>query len=143
MGERFGTNREEWKDAPSRKFVEVVLEKTRPARVVNVDVTIVGARPRIADSRDRMRDLIAELLAVPVSAVSVKASSGNGVGELGRGEAIAATVVVLVEEKSEDLGIPPCPGSAHEAAEGRPVSGGPGGAARCTTGGTGGAGALF
>jgi 2-C-methyl-D-erythritol 4-phosphate cytidylyltransferase/2-C-methyl-D-erythritol 2,4-cyclodiphosphate synthase len=65
--------------------------------VVNVDVTIVGLRPRVGPFREAMRESIAGLLGLPLERVSVKASSGNGLGELGRGEGIAATVVVLVD----------------------------------------------
>ncbi|MCC6130094.1 MAG: 2-C-methyl-D-erythritol 2,4-cyclodiphosphate synthase [Acidobacteria bacterium] len=98
MGEWFGTTRPEWRGAESSRFVAAILESVPGLRVVNVDVTVVGARPRMAARRQEMRDRIASLLSIPAGAVSVKASSGNGVGEAGRGEAIEATVVLLVEE---------------------------------------------
>lgn len=47
--------------------------------------------------RDAMRASICELLGIPVGCVSVKASSGNGLTDFGRGEGIAATVVLLAE----------------------------------------------
>lgn len=98
MGQWFGTTRPEWKDAPSSRFVTAVLERMPGVRIVNVDVTVVGARPRLSAGRREIQAKVAGLLSISPDAVSIKASSGNGVGELGRGEAIAATVMVLVEE---------------------------------------------
>lgn len=97
LGSVFGTGRPEWKDAPSSGLVFHVRELTDHATVVNVDVTVLAARPRIGPFRDAMRESIASLLGTEVSRVSVKASSGNGLTEFGRGEGIAAEVVVLVE----------------------------------------------
>lgn len=99
LGSVFGTAEPEWKDAPSARFVERALELAGRPRVVNVDVTVVGARPRVGPYRDAMRARIAELLGMPVDRVSVKASTGNGLTELGRGEGIAAQVVILVEAR--------------------------------------------
>ncbi len=97
LGSVFGTSRPEWKGAPSGKLVEEVRGRTGRPRVVNVDVTVIGARPRIGPHRDAMRARIAALLGVEVSRVSVKASSGNGLTGFGRGEGIAAEAFVLVE----------------------------------------------
>ncbi len=97
LGLLFGTAEPEFKNAPSRVFVERVCARLGPLKPVNVDVTVTGARPRISGRRDEMRAVIAQLLGIDISAVSVKASSGNGVGECGRGEAVEATAVVLLE----------------------------------------------
>ena len=61
-----------------------------------MDVTILAVRPRVAEYREAMRANIAALLGIPVARVSVKASSGNGLTDFGRGEGVAATVVLLV-----------------------------------------------
>jgi 2-C-methyl-D-erythritol 2,4-cyclodiphosphate synthase len=97
LGSVFGTGRPEWKDAPSSGLVFHVRELTNHPAVVNVDVTVLAARPRIGPFREAMRESIASLLGTEVSRVSVKASSGNGLTAFGRGEGIAAEVVVLVE----------------------------------------------
>lgn len=97
LGSVFGTGRPEWKDAPSSGLVFHVRELTNHPAVVNVDVTVLAARPRIGPFREAMRENIASLLGTEVSRVSVKASSGNGLTAFGRGEGIAAEVVVLVE----------------------------------------------
>lgn len=97
IGSVFGTDRPEWKDAPSERFVAAARERTGSPRVVNVDVTVLGERPRMGARRDEIRATIARLLDVPVDRVSVKGATGNGLGALGRGEGIGASVVLLVE----------------------------------------------
>ncbi|HQR45689.1 MAG TPA: 2-C-methyl-D-erythritol 2,4-cyclodiphosphate synthase [Thermoanaerobaculia bacterium] len=97
LGSVFGTARPEFRDAPSARFVAHVRELTEHPRVVNVDVTVVAARPRVGPYRDAIRESIAALLGTDPSRVSVKASSGNGLTDFGRGAGIAAEVVLLVE----------------------------------------------
>jgi 2-C-methyl-D-erythritol 2,4-cyclodiphosphate synthase len=99
LGGLFGENRPEWKDAPSSRFVEEVLVRIGRPRVLNVDVTVVGLTPRLGRHRDEIRGRIAGLLGVSVGVVSVKASSGNGLTAFGRGQGIAAAVVLLAEVK--------------------------------------------
>ena len=97
LGSVFGTSRPEWKNVPSSRLVAQVRELTDHPTVVNVDVTVLGARPTVGPFRDAMRESIAALLGTDVSRVSVKASSGNGMTAFGRGEGLAAEVVVLIE----------------------------------------------
>ena len=97
LGSVFGTNRPEWKDVPSSRLVAHVRELTDHPPVVNVDVTVIAARPKVSPFADAMRENVAALLGTEVSRVSVKASSGNGLTAFGRGEGIAAEVVLLVE----------------------------------------------
>jgi 2-C-methyl-D-erythritol 2,4-cyclodiphosphate synthase len=97
LGSVFGTSRPEFRDAPSARFVAHVRELTDHPRIVNVDVTVVAARPKVGPYRDAIRESIAALLGTDPSRVSVKASSGNGLTDFGRGAGIAAEVVLLVE----------------------------------------------
>jgi 2-C-methyl-D-erythritol 2,4-cyclodiphosphate synthase len=62
----------------------------------NVDVTIVAARPRIDAHRGAMRAALAEVLGLPAGAVSVKATTTDGLGSLGRSEGIAAWAVCAI-----------------------------------------------
>jgi len=103
LGSVFGTDRPEWAGAAGEAFVRHVRELTDHPQILNVDVTILGSKPRVADYRDAMRATIAALLGIPVSRVSVKASSGNGLTDFGRGEGVAAAVVLLADggEESE------------------------------------------
>jgi 2-C-methyl-D-erythritol 2,4-cyclodiphosphate synthase len=100
LGSVFGTADPVFADAPSSRFVEIALERAGRPRVQNADVTIVAQRPRLAPHVGVIRERVASLLGVPVSAVSVKASSGNGLTDFGRGEGIAATVVLLLDDGS-------------------------------------------
>jgi 2-C-methyl-D-erythritol 2,4-cyclodiphosphate synthase len=96
LGSIFGTNRPEWAGAAGEAFVRHVRELTDHPEILNVDVTILAVRPRVAEHREAMRANIAALLGIPLARVSVKASSGNGLTDFGRGEGVAATVVLLV-----------------------------------------------
>jgi 2-C-methyl-D-erythritol 2,4-cyclodiphosphate synthase len=97
LGSVFGTGRPEWAGAPGETFVRHVRELTDHPGIVNVDVTILAVKPRVAEYREAMRANIASLLGIAVARVSVKASSGNGLTDFGRGEGVAATVVLLTE----------------------------------------------
>jgi 2-C-methyl-D-erythritol 2,4-cyclodiphosphate synthase len=77
-----------------RKAVAVVRE--RGQAVVNADVTVVLEVPRLAPYRERMAAALAAALGVPPDRVGIKAKTNEGLGEIGRGEAIAAFAVVLL-----------------------------------------------
>ena len=66
-------------------------------RIVNLDCVIFAQRPKILPHRQRIRERIAEILGVGSDAVWLKAKTGEGVGPVGREEAIAAECVVLIE----------------------------------------------
>jgi 2-C-methyl-D-erythritol 4-phosphate cytidylyltransferase / 2-C-methyl-D-erythritol 2,4-cyclodiphosphate synthase len=65
-------------------------------RPLGIDLTIVGARPRLGERLDTIRDRVAQLVGLPSGSVSVKASTGNLAGMEGAGRGISAQVVVLV-----------------------------------------------
>lgn len=83
----------------STELLREVVARLRGAgyRPSSVDVTVLGARPRLADRLDAMRDTIADLLGLPASAVNVKASTGNLAGMEGAGRGISARAVAQVE----------------------------------------------
>ncbi|MBN2875634.1 MAG: 2-C-methyl-D-erythritol 2,4-cyclodiphosphate synthase [Spirochaetales bacterium] len=99
IGRLFPPSDQRWKDAPSRLFAERAASVLAAAgwRIVNLDTTVILERPKLAPLIDDIRASIAETLGVPVSAVSVKAKTHEGVDAIGRGEAVAAHAVVLVE----------------------------------------------
>ena len=72
----------------------------RGGRVLNVDGTVLAQAPRLAPYLTAMAARLAEVLALPVDAVSVKAKSPEGLGLLGRREGIAAMAVVAVDVSS-------------------------------------------
>jgi 2-C-methyl-D-erythritol 2,4-cyclodiphosphate synthase len=69
-------------------------------RIGNVDVTICAEEPRLASHRHAMRSRVADLLGTPIDNVSIKAKTNEGLDAVGRGEAIAATAVVLLQEEA-------------------------------------------
>ena len=65
--------------------------------LVNLDCVILAQRPKMAPHIDNMRAQIATQLDVSIGCISVKAKTGEGLGSVGTGAAIAAHVVVLVQ----------------------------------------------
>jgi 2-C-methyl-D-erythritol 2,4-cyclodiphosphate synthase len=82
----------------SRELLARTVEMIRPLgyMVGNVDATVIVERPRLAPYIKAMRQRIAETLGTDESRVSVKATTNEGLDEVGRGEAIAALAVVLL-----------------------------------------------
>ncbi len=74
------------------------LIAARGFRVLNIDTTVIAERPRLAPHIAAMREAIAGTLGVEPSAVNVKATTNEGLGEIGSGEAIAAMAVALLDE---------------------------------------------
>jgi 2-C-methyl-D-erythritol 4-phosphate cytidylyltransferase/2-C-methyl-D-erythritol 2,4-cyclodiphosphate synthase len=69
----------------------------RGGRIINVDVTLICEQPKVKPHRQAMRERLADLLKLPLDAVSVKATTTEGLGFTGRGEGLAAQAVVSVE----------------------------------------------
>ena len=70
------------------------MVRARSGRIENVDVTLICEQPRIKPHRAAMRARLADLLGIPLNAVSVKATTTEGMGFPGRGEGLAAQAVV-------------------------------------------------
>ncbi len=67
--------------------------------MVNVDATVIAERPRLAPHIAAMRQRIAQTLGLEESKISVKATTNEGLGEVGRGLGIAVMAVALLEER--------------------------------------------
>jgi len=98
IGRHFPPSDPRWKDADSRTFVRHcnALLRERGWRVGNADITVVCERPKIGPHADAMRALVAGDLGIDIDAVSIKATTTEGLGCTGRGEGIAAHAVCLV-----------------------------------------------
>ena len=98
IGERFGVDEPATRGADSLALLaEVVRDVARAGwRVGNVDITVVAARPRVGPHRAAMRARLAGVLGVDPGAVSVKATTTDGLGSIGRGEGVAAWAVALL-----------------------------------------------
>ncbi len=99
IGVHFPDTDEAYKDADSVELLGEVLAAVRDAgfEVVNVDVTVMMERPKLGPHRDAIRDRLAQALELERSRVNVKASTGEGMGFVGRGEGVAAMAIATVE----------------------------------------------
>ena len=99
IGDHFPPTDPRWKGAASDQFLAHAVERlhARGGRLVNVDVTLICERPKVKPHRQAMRERLAELLALPLHAVSVKATTTEGLGFTGRGEGLAAQAVATIE----------------------------------------------
>ena len=93
LGTLFPPDEEQWRDANSLDLLTVALGRVS-GRVVNVDATLICEQPRIGPHRAEMERNIAEASS---AAVSVKATTNEGMGWVGRGEGIACVAVVLLD----------------------------------------------
>lgn len=99
IGDHFPPTDPKWKGAASDLFLKHAAElvRGRGGRLVNVDVTLVCERPKIKPHRAAMRARLAEILELPLDAVSVKATTMETMGFTGREEGLAASAVAMVE----------------------------------------------
>jgi 2-C-methyl-D-erythritol 4-phosphate cytidylyltransferase / 2-C-methyl-D-erythritol 2,4-cyclodiphosphate synthase len=98
IGDHFPPSDPRWKGADSLVFLQHAarLAASRGFRLVNADITLMCEKPKISPHREAMRAKTAEALAIPLDAVSVKATTTEKLGFLGREEGIAAQAVVLL-----------------------------------------------
>ena len=98
IGQHFPPSDDRWKDADSSDFLLHcdVLLRSRGWQVGNTDITVICERPKVGPHAAAMRERIAELLQLPVDAVSIKATTSEKLGFTGRGEGIAAQAIVLL-----------------------------------------------
>ncbi len=102
LGTLFGTQDPRYAGAPSSVFAGDALRRVTSSgwRLVNADCTIVAQRPRIAPYRIRITDAVHQILGVEAGTVSVKSTSTDALGSIGRGEGIACMAVVLLERSA-------------------------------------------
>jgi len=96
IGHHFPSGDARWKDADSLDLLQRVRELLADYAIGNVDITIVAERPRLAPHVDLMRTRIGDALGLAVSSVSVKATTNERIGFVGRGEGIAALAVATI-----------------------------------------------
>lgn len=103
IGQHFPDTEPRWAGADSADLCGRVVAILAEAgwQPANVDATVICERPRLAGHIPQMRSNIAAALDLPVAAVSVKATTTEGLGFAGRGEGIAAQAVVLIEPAAQ------------------------------------------
>jgi 2-C-methyl-D-erythritol 2,4-cyclodiphosphate synthase len=98
IGQHFPDTDERYRDADSMLLLRTVVATLaeRGLAVTHVDATVVMERPKLAPYRDAIRAALADGLGVAPHHVNVKASTGEGLGFVGRGEGVAALAVATL-----------------------------------------------
>lgn len=99
IGAHFPPSDPQWKGANSERFLRHALQLAQQAgaRILHVDVTLICERPKIGPHREAMRARTAEVLGLQLSSVSVKATTTERMGFLGREEGLAAQATATLE----------------------------------------------
>jgi 2-C-methyl-D-erythritol 2,4-cyclodiphosphate synthase len=100
IGTLFPPQEPQYKDIVSLALLSKTSEllKTKGFKVVNIDVTIIAQNPKLSSLIPEMRRRIGQALGVDSTQVTVKATTTNGLGFIGRGEGMAAQAVALVRK---------------------------------------------
>jgi 2-C-methyl-D-erythritol 2,4-cyclodiphosphate synthase len=98
IGQWFPSSDQRWAGADSLLMLQTVVQTLRAEgwQIVNVDATVIAQQPRIGPHVQAMRERLGSVLGLPVEAVSVKATTTDHLGALGRAEGIAAQAVALL-----------------------------------------------
>jgi 2-C-methyl-D-erythritol 2,4-cyclodiphosphate synthase len=101
IGEHFPDTDERWRDADSIGLLRAALEIVVAGRltVVNIDCTVVIEAPKLAPHRQAIRERLAGALGLESARVNVKASTGERIGFVGRGEGVAALAVATLRSE--------------------------------------------
>jgi 2-C-methyl-D-erythritol 2,4-cyclodiphosphate synthase len=99
IGRHFPPGDLQYKDISSLILLGKIKEKLSQNgwRVGNIDVTVVAEEPKLKDFTNSMRHILSQTLGIEMGQVSIKASTNNGLGAIGRGEGITAYAVALIE----------------------------------------------
>jgi 2-C-methyl-D-erythritol 2,4-cyclodiphosphate synthase len=100
IGEHFPDTDERFSDADSMELLKSVVRtvSNEGLQVVNVDCTVVMERPKLGAHREEIRKRLAQVLGLEAKRVNVKATTGEGIGFVGRGEGVAALAIASLQE---------------------------------------------
>ena len=99
IGELFPPSNPAYKDADSMEFLRDVFLRVKQIgwKIVNLDCVVICEKPKILPFRDVIRKSLAQTLEVPVDCVFLKGKTAEGLGAVGKGKAVEAHVVCLLE----------------------------------------------
>ena len=100
IGEHFPDTEEAWRDADSMQLLKAIVAMVIAGgqEIVNVDCTVVMEEPKLGTHRMAIREQLAQALGLSPRRVNVKASSGEGMGFVGRREGVAALAVASLRD---------------------------------------------
>jgi 2-C-methyl-D-erythritol 4-phosphate cytidylyltransferase/2-C-methyl-D-erythritol 2,4-cyclodiphosphate synthase len=98
IGDHFPPSDPQWKGAPSRIFIEHAarIVRERGGTIMNADVSLIAEAPKVGPHRDAMRARLSEFLGISIDRCSVKATTNETIGFVGRREGIAAIATATV-----------------------------------------------
>ena len=101
IGTLFPDSDEEWKDADSKELLLIVkdLLAEKHWEVVNIDLIVHAEEPKLERFKGQMKRCISGILGIDFSNVNVKAKTNEGLGEIGTGQAMAATATALLRRR--------------------------------------------
>jgi 2-C-methyl-D-erythritol 2,4-cyclodiphosphate synthase len=99
IGEHFPDTEERYRDADSIVLLEAVLERLGDGgyRVTHVDSTVILERPKLSPHREAIRGRLADAMGLARERVNLKATTGEGMGFVGRGEGVAALAIATLQ----------------------------------------------
>ena len=105
IGKYFPDTDAKWKDARSVELLSAVVDIVRKKgfEINNFDVTVMAERPKLAPYIDSMRAVLAEYAGIDIECVSVKATTVEKMGAIGREEGIAAQAIAMVTSSARSV----------------------------------------
>ena len=99
IGEFFPDTDPANRNRDSAEMLQIAWEQVRQHhwQIVNLDIVLFAEKPKLAPHKEAIRQRIAELLEIDAAQVGIKAKTGEGIGIIGREEAISAECVVLLQ----------------------------------------------
>ena len=99
IGTHFPDTDPAWKGAQSLRFLQHIktLLSERHLRIAHLDAIVITERPKLGPHFPAMREALAQALGIEASRINLKAKTNEGVGAVGRGEAIAAQAIATLE----------------------------------------------
>lgn len=100
IGTHFSDKDPRWKNADSQMFLQAVCQMLaeRGWRIVNIDATILAERPKMMPHIPAMKETLAATMNIVAAQLNLKAKTNEGLDAIGRGEAIGAQAIALLEK---------------------------------------------
>ncbi len=100
IGTHFSDKDPRWKNADSQMFLQAVCQMLaeRGWRIVNIDATILAERPKMMPHIPAMKETLAATMNIEAAQLNLKAKTNEGLDAIGRGEAIGAQAIALLEK---------------------------------------------
>ena len=105
IGEWFPNTDPKWSGADSKIFLQSALQEVRAGdwQIVNLDATLFAEQPKLSPYKSPIQENLSELLSLSTEQINIKAKSGEGVGHIGRSEAISASVALLLMKMNHQI----------------------------------------